>query len=195
LEKTHSRAVFLDRDGTINRLVYYEDHGFVDSPFHPSQVKLIPGAARAMKMLKKKGFLLVMASNQPGVAKGNMTPKAYAAVGKKINSLLAREGAAFDAEYSCPHHPNAKIASYRKNCRCRKPKPGMLFAAAKEHNISLSRSYMAGDGINDMKAARAAGCKAVFIGNFKPELWGYFKGGKKPDIIAKSLLEAVKKIR
>ncbi len=195
MKNVKRRAVFLDRDGTINRLVYYEDHGFVDSPFAPSQVKLIPGAARAMKMLKKKGFLLVMASNQPGIAKGNISRKAFAAIGRKLDSLLAREGVAFDAEYFCPHHPNAKLAAYRKKCACRKPKPGMLLQAAKEHGIDLKRSYMAGDGINDMKAGRAAGCKAVFIGAFKPELWKYFKGGKKPDIIAKSLLEAARGIR
>lgn len=195
MEKKPIRAVFLDRDGTINRLVYYADHGFVDSPFAPSQVKLIPGAARAMKMLKKKGFLLVMVSNQPGIAKGNMGKKAFEAIGKKLDSLLAKEGAAFDAKYFCPHHPEAKLAAYRKICGCRKPKPGMLLQAAREHNIDLKRSYMAGDGINDMKAARAAGCKAVFIGHFKPELWKYFKGGKKPDMVAKSLLEASRKMR
>lgn len=189
------RAVFLDRDGTINRLVYYEDHGFVDSPFLPSQVKLIPGAARAMRLLKEKGFMLVMVSNQPGIAKGNMSAKSFVAVGKRLDSLLAKEGAAFDAEYFCPHHPAAKIARYRKKCACRKPRPGMLLAAAKRHGINLRGSYMAGDGINDVLAGRAAGCKTVFIGNFKPELWKYFKVGKKPGIIAKNLLDAVRRIR
>lgn len=195
MKNVKRRAVFLDRDGTINRLVYYPDHGIVDSPFAPSQVKLIPGAARAMKALKKKGFMLVMASNQPGIAKGNMGRKAFAAIDRKLDSLLAKEGAAFDAKYCCPHHPNAKLKAYRKKCACRKPKPGMLLSAAKEHGIDIKRSYMVGDGINDMKAARAAGCKAVFIGHFKPELWKYFKGGKKPDIVAKSLLEAMRRIR
>ncbi len=193
-KKLH-RAVFLDRDGTINELVYYQDHGVVDSPFLPSQVKLMPGAARAMKLLKKKGFLLVMASNQPGVAKGSMGRKAFAAIDRRLDSLLAREGAAFDAKYYCLHHPDAKLPAYRKKCGCRKPGPGMLLAAAKEHGIDLKRSYMAGDGINDVLAGRAAGCRTVFVGNFKPELWGYFKGGKKPDIIAKSLLRAAQRIR
>jgi D-glycero-D-manno-heptose 1,7-bisphosphate phosphatase len=188
-------AAFLDRDGTINRLVYYEDHGFVDSPFLPSQLVLMPGAARAMKILKKKGFVLVMVSNQPGVAKGNMSRKTFEAIGRKLDRLLAKEGVVFDAKYYCPHHPNAKLAAFRKKCACRKPKPGMLRRAANELGIDLSHSYMAGDGINDVKAGRAAGCKTVFLGNFKPELWSYFKGGKKPDIVAKNLLEAVKKMK
>ena len=91
VERKLRRAVFLDRDGTINRLVYYEDHGFVDSPFHLSQVKLIPGAARAMKLLKNKGFMLVMVSNQPGVAKGNMGKKAFTAISKKIKIFFMSE--------------------------------------------------------------------------------------------------------
>lgn len=186
------RAVFLDRDGTINKLVYYKDHGIVDSPFLPSQMRLIPGAARAIRLLGKKGFLLVLVSNQPGVAKGNMGRKAFAAIEKELDRLLAKEGASLDAKYYCQHHPQAKLAAYRKKCGCRKPMPGMLIAAARRHGIGLKRSYMVGDGINDMKAGRKAGCKTVFIGQFKPELWKYFKGGKKPDIVAKSLLSATK---
>ena len=89
--KNLRRAVFLDRDGTLNRLVYYPDHGFVDSPFVPSQVSLIPGAARALCMLRKKGFLLVLVSNQPGVAKGNMNKKAFEQIDKKLDSLLAKK--------------------------------------------------------------------------------------------------------
>ncbi|MFA5930208.1 MAG: HAD family hydrolase [Candidatus Micrarchaeia archaeon] len=195
MEKKLKRAVFLDRDGTINRLVYYPDHGVVDSPFLPSQAKLIPGAASAMKMLGSKGFLLVLASNQPGVAKGNMSKKNFDAIDRKLDALLAKGGARLDAKYYCQHHPDAALARLRKICACRKPKAGMLFQAAREHGIDLKRSYMAGDGINDIKAGRAAGCKTVFVGHFKPELWKYFKGGKKPDIVAKSLLAAARKIK
>jgi D-glycero-D-manno-heptose 1,7-bisphosphate phosphatase len=194
LKEKLKRAVFLDRDGTLNKLVYYEDHGVVDSPFLPSQLSLMPGAAKAMAILRKKGFLLVLASNQPGVAKGNMKKKDFAAIDRKLDRLLAEGGARLDAKYYCPHHPNAKLAAFRKKCACRKPKAGMLFEAAKAHGIDLKRSYMVGDGINDAKAGRAAGCKTVFVGHFKPELWKYFKGGKRPGIVAKNLLEAARKI-
>jgi len=189
------RAVFLDRDGTINKLVYYPDHGVVDSPFLPSQLILLPGAAKAIARLGKKGFFLVLASNQPGVAKGNMSRKDFDAIGRKLDALLAKEGVRLDAKYYCRHHPNAKLARFRKKCACRKPKAGMLLAAAKKHGIDLKRSFMVGDGINDAKAGRKAGCTTVFVGHFKPELWRYFKGGKKPDIVAKDLLSAEKMIK
>jgi D-glycero-D-manno-heptose 1,7-bisphosphate phosphatase len=189
------RAVFLDRDGTLNRLVYYKDHGVVDSPFLASQLKILPGVPRALQMLRKKGFLLILVSNQPGVAKGNIAKKEFLKISKKLDSLLSASGASLDAKYYCQHHPEAKLAGYRKKCRCRKPKPGLLLMAAKKWKIDMKRSYMAGDGIVDAKAGRAAGCKTVFIGSFKPELWKYFHGGKKPDMVAKSLLEAAKKIK
>lgn len=195
MEKKLQRAVFLDRDGTINKLVYYPDHGVVDSPFLPSQLTLLSGAAKAIAKLGKKGFFLVLVSNQPGVAKGNMSKKGFGAIDAKLDALLAKQGARLDAKYYCQHHPNAKLARYRKKCACRKPQCGMLLQAAKEHGIDLKRSYMVGDGINDAKAGRAAGCTTVFVGHFKPELWKYFKGGKKPDIVAKSLLAAEKRIR
>ena len=195
MENKLRRAVFLDRDGTINRLVYYPDHGFVDSPFSASQVKLLPGVLDALKLLRKKGFMLVLVSNQPGVAKGNMTRAAFAQIGKRLDSLLFAGGVKLDAKYICPHHPQAKLRAFRKKCACRKPKPGLILRAASELQIDLRRSYMVGDGIVDVKAGRAAGCRTVFIGAFKPELWKYFRGGRRPDIVAKSLLEAAIKIR
>ncbi|MEM2137548.1 MAG: HAD family hydrolase [Candidatus Anstonellaceae archaeon] len=189
------RAVFLDRDGTLNKMVYYPDHGIVDSPFVPSQLGLLPGVPEALKILRRKGFMLMLVSNQPGVAKGNMGEKDFVAVCNRFDSLLAKHGIELDAKYYCMHHPGSKLAKYRKNCRCRKPKAGLLLAAAREHGIDLKSSYMAGDGIVDVKAGHAAGCKTVFIGAFKPELWQYLKGGKKPEIIAKSILDAAKKMK
>jgi D-glycero-D-manno-heptose 1,7-bisphosphate phosphatase len=193
-KKALRRAVFLDRDGTINRLIYYSEHGVVDSPFHPSQLKLLPGAAGAMRKLSAKGFLLVLISNQPGVAKGHMSKKTFAEIDKKLTVLLAREGAFLDDRFYCQHHPNAKLKEFRKVCSCRKPKPGSILLAAKKHGIDLKKSYMVGDGIHDAKAGRAAGCRTVFVGQFKPELWKYFNGGKKPDIVANDLADAAKRI-
>ncbi len=187
------RAVFLDRDGTINRLVYYPDHGIVDSPFVASQLRLLPGAASALRALRSKGFLLILVSNQPGVAKGNMPKKAFAQINARLDSLLG--SAKPDAKYYCLHHPQARLAAYRKKCGCRKPKPGMLLEAARDFSISLPRSYMVGDGVVDVEAGRSAGCKTVFIGAFKPELWKHFGRGKKPGMVAKSLQDAARKIR
>jgi D-glycero-D-manno-heptose 1,7-bisphosphate phosphatase len=167
----------------------------VDSPFLPAQLTLLPGAAKAMVRLRKKGFMLVLVSNQPGVAKGNMSRRRFGAIDARLDRLLARQGAYLDAKYYCQHHPKAKLATFRKNCACRKPKAGMLFQAAREHGIDLKRSYIVGDGINDVKAGRRAGCETVFVGAFKPELWGYFGGGRKPDIVARDILAAEKKIR
>lgn len=189
------RAVFLDRDGTINKMVYYPDHGIMDSPFLPSQMELLPGAASALAALKKKGFLLVVVSNQPGVAKGNLPEKTFKSIDRKFDSLLKRNGVALDAKYFCFHHPHATVARFRARCPCRKPKPGMIKKAAKDLGIDLQRSFMAGDGVVDVQAGRAAGCKTVFIGMFKPELWKFYGNIKKPDFVAKSLLHASKKIR
>ena len=123
MKNVKRRAVFLDRDGTINRLVYYEDHGFVDSPFAPSQVKLIPGAARAMKMLKKKGFLLVMASNQPGIAKGNISRKAFAAIGflqgKAWHSTRNISAPTTRTQSLRPTAKSAHAESQSQACSCR----------------------------------------------------------------------------
>lgn len=195
MKKRLVRAAFLDRDGTINKLVYYPDHGFVDSPFVPSQVKLLPGAAQALKILKKKGFLLVVISNQPGVAKGNMDKKTFAAIDRRFDSLLVARGARVDAKYYCPHHPKAKIKAFRKKCSCRKPAPGLIVQSARELGIDPKRSYMVGDGVVDIQAGQKAACKTVFIGHFKPELWKYFGKGRKPDMVAKDLLGAARKIR
>jgi len=194
LVKKLRRAIFLDRDGTVNKLVYYQDLGVVDSPFVPSQFALIPGVAKAIFKFRKKGFFIVLVSNQPGVAKGNMRKKDFKAIDAKLDWLLAIDGTRLDAKFYCLHHPKAKIAEFRKYCSCRKPKAGMLFEAAKKHGIDLKHSYMVGDGVNDMMAGRRAGCKTVFIGSFKPELWKYLEGGKKPDIVAKNLLEVVRGI-
>ena len=194
MEKNLRRAIFLDRDGTVNKLVYYPDLGIVDSPFVPSQLSLIPGAAKAIARLRKRGFFIVLVSNQPGIAKGNMRKRDFDAIDAKLDMLLATEGARLDAKSYCMHHPKAKLAEFRKICSCRKPKAGMLFEAAKKHWVDLKRSYMVGDGINDMIAGRRAGCRTAFVGCFKPELWKYLKGGKKPDIVAKNLLEAARGI-
>jgi D,D-heptose 1,7-bisphosphate phosphatase len=194
-----SRAVILDRDGVINEMVYNPEFGTVDSPFNPKEFKLRTEVAKALKLFKKLGFLIVVVSNQPGIAKGKTSLKLFKKINKKMKDELAKEGAHLDGVYYCLHHPDAsqvKIKKYLKNCNCRKPKPGLLLKAAKDLNIDLSKSYMIGDGLIDVQAGKRAGCKTIFLGNLK-NYWceAMEKRKIKPDFVARNLLEAVKIIK
>lgn len=152
-------AVFLDRDGVINEPVPDpQTGGLPESPYRPEDVRLVPGAAEAIKELHDAGFLLVAASNQPAAAKGNATMEQLQAVHERVVELLAAEGAALDDWRYCFHHPDRDGA-----CRCRKPEPGMLLDAAAEHDIDLSRSWMVGDADRDVEAGRRAGVRTVLV--------------------------------
>lgn len=164
------RAVFFDRDGTLNEMVYDETHGIMDSPRLPDQVRLMPGAASAIRRLRDCGFLIVVVTNQPGLAKGTMTEASLDAVNTRLAELLREQDAAWDALYYCPHHPNGQPGNpYTSRCHCRKPLPGLLTKAAQERNISLPDSWMLGDGIVDIQAGRAAGCRTILITALKLE--------------------------
>ncbi|MBR4443718.1 MAG: HAD-IIIA family hydrolase [Clostridia bacterium] len=154
------KAVFLDRDGTINEYV-----GFLR---RPEDFRLLPGAAEAVKLIHEKGYLAVVATNQPVIARGEVTLEGLDEIHRKMETLLGLEGAFIDALYFCPHHPDGGFAGerpeYKIACECRKPKPGMLLRAAKELNIDLAASWMAGDGKNDIGAGKNAGCRTALIG-------------------------------
>jgi D-glycero-D-manno-heptose 1,7-bisphosphate phosphatase len=152
------KAVFLDRDGVINDLVPEDGTGTPESPYRPEDVRLMPEAADAIKRLRDAGFLLVAASNQPAAAKGNATQEQLSAVHERIVELLAAEGAALDDWRYCFHHPD-----FTGPCDCRKPEPGMLLDAAKEHGIDLSQSWMVGDADRDIEAGRRAGVRTVLV--------------------------------
>ena len=148
-------AVFLDRDGTLIEEVNYLAH--------PEQVRLIPGAADAVRALNAAGVLVVVVTNQAGVARGYFPEARVAAVHAHLSALLAEHGARVDAYYHCPHHPTAGLGRYRVDCDCRKPKPGLLLAAARELDIDLSRAWMIGDKPCDAGAGRAAGCRTLLV--------------------------------
>ena len=194
-----NKAIFLDRDGVINEMVYNQDFGTVDSPLNLSEFKLIKGVAETIKILKAKGFLVVVVSNQPAVAKGKMTLVFLNRITRKMKKELKIGGANLDSVYYCLHHPDSgqvKIKKYLKNCDCRKPKPGLLLKAAKDLNIDLRKSFMFGDGLTDIEAGQAAGCKTIFLGSLK----AYYvevmnKKNIKPDFVAKNLLKAAKIIK
>lgn len=186
-----NKAVFLDRDGVINELIYYEDMGIIDSPFTTEQFKLLPDVEKALKKFRKLGFKTIIVSNQPGIAKKNFTIETFEKVREKMKKELMKKGTKIDLEYYCFHHPYGKIKKFRKICKCRKPKPGMLFTAAKEHNIDLSKSWMIGDGITDIQAGNAAGCKTILIGRMKCDLCKIMEyEGINPDFIAPNLYKA-----
>lgn len=154
------KAIFLDRDGTINKYV-----GFLTDI---DDFELIDGVAEAVRRINESGYLAIVVTNQPVIARGEVTWDGLKAIHDKMETLLGLEGAYVDGIYFCPHHPHSgyagEVPELKVSCNCRKPKPGMLIQAAKDFNIDLSRSWMVGDGENDIKAGVAAGCKTGLLG-------------------------------
>ena len=145
-------AAFLDRDGTI-----IEDEGYLADA---SRVRLVPGAIEALRTFRDRGMLLVVVSNQSGIPRGLITAQQHAEVDARVKALLAGEGVPLDAAYYCPHLPEG-------DCVCRKPKPGMIEQAAREHAIDVARSIMVGDKMSDVAAGHAAGCTTALLGKAK----------------------------
>ncbi|AEF86387.1 conserved hypothetical protein [Treponema primitia ZAS-2] len=152
-------AVFLDRDGTINTL-----NGFVTKP---EQLELIDGTPEAIRRINSSGYLSIVITNQPVIARGEASLIDLENIHHKLETELGRKGAYLDDIFFCPHHPDkgfpGERPEYKINCECRKPKPGMLFQAALKYNIDLSKSYMVGDDIKDVLAGIAAGCKPILL--------------------------------
>jgi len=165
-----NKAVFLDRDGVINEIIYHQEMGIIDSPFNVKQFELLPNVGKAINKLHSLGFKVIIVSNQPGIAKNHFTMEKFEEIRSKMKEELMKTDSYIDAEYYCFHHPEAKLEKYKKICECRKPKPGMLLKAAKEHDINLSESWMIGDGLTDIQAGTAAGCKTILIGRMKCDL-------------------------
>jgi len=187
-----NRAVFLDRDGVINELVYYEEQGIVDSPFTVEQLKLFDWTGEAIKKLTEMGYKAVIVSNQPGMAKEQLSRSTLEKIREKMREQLAQQGAFIDGEYYCFHHPDGVVESLRTDCDCRKPKPGLLLQAAREQDIDLSQSWMIGDGLTDVKAGKGAGCRTILLGKMKCQLCRLMdEENARPDAIASNLLEAV----
>lgn len=155
-----STAVFLDRDDTI-----IENSEYIGDP---ARVRLLPGAAEAIRRFAAAGHLVVIVSNQSGVARGLFTEADLSRVHARVEELLHAAGARVDAAYYCPFldGPEAGVARYRRPSDLRKPAPGMLLQAARELNVDLSRSWMIGDSQSDVEAGRRAGCRTVLIKRF-----------------------------
>lgn|SRR3989338_10439999 len=175
-----NRAVFLDRDGVINREV--------DILRSVKQLRLLPMAAQAIKKINNLGFLAVIVTNQPVIARGWLTEKKVDEIHAVLAKRLKMGGAKLDAIYYCPHHPNANLKKYRMECSCRKPNTGLIKKAAKELNINLKKSFMVGDRTADILAGKRVGLKTILVKT------GYAGNDGKyevmPDFTARNLLEA-----
>ena len=158
------KCIFLDRDGTINEL-----KGFINKP---EDFILLDGVPEAIKLFNKLGFLVIVITNQPVIARGEIDIETLNLIHMKMETDLGKHGAYLDAIYYCPHHTDkgfiGERPEYKIDCDCRKPKPGMLIKAAKEFNIDLKQSYMVGDSINDVYAGISAGCHSVYLTNNTP---------------------------
>ncbi len=157
------RAVFLDRDGVINAAPYNAEEGKYDSPYTLADFRFLPGAKQAIHLLNQKGWLTIVVSNQPGIAKKKCSAPFLEALNERMRAGLAASGAHLDAIYYCLHHPQALVSELRETCRCRKPQPGLLLTAASDLQVDLATSYMVGDGIQDVEAGLAAGCKPILV--------------------------------
>jgi len=187
--RTKRPAVFIDRDGTIS-----EEVGYIN---HPSRFRLFPYSAEAIKILNDNGWLAILITNQAGVARGYFSEDVIISVHDQLKRDLQDGSAQLDAVYYCVHHPSVGEPPYRLDCGCRKPKPGLIVRAAKDFEIDLTASWVAGDRYSDVELARNAGLHSAFVlSGYGRGEWEYQRESWKhrPDIVSENLLEAVKMI-
>jgi len=175
------KAVFLDKDGTLVENVHYNAD--------PEKVRLLPYAAEALKQLQDDGFLLIVVSNQSGVALGYFTEAQVEAMKETVSGMLEDEHVFLYDFYYCPHLPRGQVAAYSKACDCRKPRPGMLLRASEEHDIDLAKSWMIGDILDDIEAGRNAGCRTILIDNGNETEW-VLQPQRSPHFMVDDLKEA-----
>lgn len=187
LKKSKKRpAVFLDRDGTIIRQV--------ELLHKASEVKLFPESARAIKTLNELGYVVVIVTNQPVVARGIISPKEVDEIHAVLVDRLAKKGATIDGIYFCPHHPKANIKKYRIKCSCRKPEIGMILKAAKKFNIDIKKSFLVGDSTRDVQAGNRAHLTTILVktGHGGKDKWQF---ESKPDYVAKNMAQVARIIK
>jgi D-glycero-D-manno-heptose 1,7-bisphosphate phosphatase len=150
-----NKAIFLDKDGTL----------IPDIPYNidPAKIELHTDAVKGLKALQNEGYLLIIVSNQSGIARGYFSEADFTAVIDRITTLLQDAGIRLTDFFYCPHHPEGTAEGYNRDCQCRKPSPGMLEEAAAKHNVDLNRSWMIGDILNDVEAGNRAGCRTILV--------------------------------
>lgn len=190
--ETPHPAVFLDRDGVINEIVYNEDTELLDSAMNVSEFKLFDGVLEAIKKIKEKGYYVFVVTNQPAAAKGKTSLINLYDINTHFIELAQEIGCEIDDVFMCHHYPKkqplTKDEYLIKECDCRKPKPGLLNKAFEKYNIDKEKSIMVGDSYTDVVAGRAAGVKTVFIGDLKCDVCARLEYNK-PDMIVKNLKE------
>ncbi|ODT46904.1 MAG: hypothetical protein ABS70_00075 [Nitrospira sp. SCN 59-13] len=175
------KAVFLDKDGTI-----IEDDVFTRQA---GEIRLMSGSEAGLHLLHRGGYALIVVTNQGGIAQGRLTIESLMHEERGLQVTLSAQEIPLAGFYYCPHHPEGSVASLRRHCMCRKPKPGLLMKAADELHIDLHRSWMIGDILNDVEAGRGAGCKTILLTNGHETEWD-MKPTRWPDFLADNLLEA-----
>ena len=180
-----TRAIFLDKDGTLVE----------NMPFNvdPEKMRLMPGAVEGGRLLHRAGYLLVVISNQAGVAHGYFQEYELARVKTRLEELLAQAGVPLSGFYYCPHHPAGKVAGYGIICDCRKPAPGLIWRAVCELDIDLTGSWFIGDILDDIEAGRRAGCLTALIDNGNETEWR-FSAERIPHVTATDLAQAARRI-
>jgi len=179
------KAVFLDKDGTLIPDIPYNVDG--------NLVTLDEGVVEGLQLLQSYGYLLVIVTNQSGLAHGYFTLEQLDTVRNTIKKMCSKIGIYLDGFYYCPHHPNGTIPGYKAECECRKPQPGLLLKAAGDMDIDLSSSWMIGDILNDVEAGNRAGCKTILINNGNETDW-HSGAGRAPQYQARDLAEAARYI-
>ncbi len=184
-----SKAIFLDRDGTV----VHDHKGFV---LKPRQLRILSGAREAIREFNRLGFLVIMITNQPVVSRGLITEKGMKQLHESLMRRIEKSGAKMSAAYFCPHHPDSKIKKYGIKCRCRKPESGMILDAIKDFNIDPKKSFMVGDALIDVVAGKRAGVKTIQVktGPGHERLDKLYKN-TKPDFITKDLISVARIIK
>ncbi len=160
-----NKAIFLDRDGIITKLVYNTELGLIHTTLHPKQVEFVYGIFDFLKTAKTNRYLLIVISNQPNIGIKKISKEQFLAIKEEINSDLKKNGIVLDAEYYCLHHPFADIKKYRKVCKCRKPDTLLYEKSIKKFNIDVKKSWAIGDGVFDIIAGNKIGLKTILVTN------------------------------
>jgi mannose-1-phosphate guanylyltransferase / phosphomannomutase len=192
MARSKAAAIFLDRDGTLNEIVFNQNTGLLDSPLSEGSLRLIPKVSAALKILKSLGYLLIVITNQPAAAKGKVKLATIYRINNRLKKMLEKKGAMLDEIMTCPHHPVglklSKEKSLKRRCNCRKPKPGLFLKAINKFSIDIKSSYVVGDSYVDILAGKAVKLKTVFLGKYKCDTCQLL-GDSKPDLIFNSLYE------
>ena len=181
----NDRAVFFESEGTLVKAARHDAD--------PAKLSLLPGASEGLARLRAAGFRLFIVSHQPGVARGRLREADLTLVVRRLSELLAPADSSFEGFYYCPHQPGGRVRAYAVECLCRKPSPGLIEDACREHDLDAEQSWMIGDVLDDVEAGRRAGCRTVMIDSGHETAWR--RGpNRAPHLTAHNLAEAAEQI-